>query len=167
VKRPARASDAGETLIELIVAITIMGLVVIAVVAGIFALTLNARIRAEQATGHTLLTAFGQAMTAPSAAFESSCAHTPETDYTGEAAVVETGMKLPTGYHLTVVSVTYWDGTDYATSDATSPNCSQVQRLDLEVTLPKVKSGSDTLPPELLSVAKRNAASLTVVGASG
>ena len=129
--------DRGETLLELIVAVSIMAVVGVAFVSILASVALNANVQAQRATAHTVLSSAGQRVqSAPWV----DCA----APLSYQAAA---GTDVPSGLTVTVVSVAAWTATGFDTAPQSAP-CPRAQRVDLRVT------SSDGRVAESLSVGK-------------
>jgi Tfp pilus assembly protein PilV len=104
----APTGDRGETLLELLVAVTIMGIAVVAIVAGIGTSILLSDVHRKQATAGWAARDYAEAIT--HAGFH-SCANPA---YYQTAA----GYTAPSGYDATVLSVTNWTGTSWGATCA-------------------------------------------------
>jgi hypothetical protein len=131
--RIRRHRDAGETLIEVIVAVTIMGLGGVAVIGGIADIRKDSTRQAQVATSYSLLTSFGDQLAYIPGA---GCGPSATTAYRSAGVDLVTTMtnagQLPNGYQPVVNQALCWDVTDYS---ATGSIVGLV-RLDLQVTSP-------------------------------
>jgi len=118
--------DRGETLIELLLAVTIMGIAVVAVVAGLGVSILVSDIHRKQATAGAYARDYAEAIeTAVAGGGYVPCATV--ASYSAPA-----GFSVPAGYAKSVVagSVAYWNGAGW------QPGCaadSGLQRLTVQV----------------------------------
>ena len=127
--------QAGETLVELLITVSILGIAVVAILAGLgTAVRLSGTHRA-QANAETIVAAGAESVKKQSYV---DCASTySPTD----------GVTLPNGWSLTVTSVKKWNGTSFVTS-CPSPD----QRLQLVTVRAASPSGQSI---ELVDVVKR------------
>jgi prepilin-type N-terminal cleavage/methylation domain-containing protein len=120
--------SAGETLIELLVAMSILGVAVVALVSGIGTSVLVSDVHRKEATAGAVVRTYGEAIQAavdaPTSGYNVTCAG-------ASAYMSPAGFAAPTGYTAKVTSVVYWTGTAF------SSTCSAdigVQKLSLLVT---------------------------------
>lgn len=133
------AGDGGFTLIELVVAVAIMGIAMVFIVAGMTTSIFASDVHRRQSTAETVIRDFAEYVT--NAAYV-TCAGTP-TYATGFASV--------SGYAAQVTAVTYLNNP--LTDTAFSPTCSSstaLQKLSLKVS---DTSGRDS---ETLDLVKRS-----------
>lgn len=102
-----RRASRGETLIELIVAVTILASTGVAVIGGLYGATRTAAVDAERVTGHTLLVSAANSIGNPLAAAFVPCARA--SDY---ATIAASGA--PHGYRIGVADVEGWSGTGWS-----------------------------------------------------
>jgi type II secretory pathway pseudopilin PulG len=129
-QRPAPASDGGETLIELVVAVSIMGVALVAVMAGLGTSVVVSDIHRKQATAGAVLRNYAEAINATVAdgGYVDDCALSPAHAYASPA-----GFTPPSGYSASVVpgSMRYWNGSDW------QPTCpaadTGLQQLTIQV----------------------------------
>jgi hypothetical protein len=132
------AGDAGETLLELIVAITILGVCVVAIGSGIVLSVKVSSIHRGQATAQAFLHNYAEALQTAYVPCN-SCASSP--NYVAS-------LPAPTGFNAPTASVKYWNGTAFtATPPATDPG---LQRGALTLT------SKDGFVDESLVVVLRN-----------
>lgn len=117
---PARSMDEGETLLELVIAVAIMGIVVVALVGGIATTILMSDIHRKQATAGAYVRNYAEAVTSH---YDASA-----TPSYLPAAV---GFTAPTGFEGTVTSVSCWNDTSMVFSGCTA--ASAVQQVTLSV----------------------------------
>lgn len=104
---PVRRDDRGETLIELLVAVAIMGVALVAVMAGLGTSVLVSDIHRKQATAGAVLRNYAEAInSAVTNGGYVACA-------SSAAYASPSGFAVPTGYRAEVVagSMRYWSGT--------------------------------------------------------
>lgn len=123
--RPPRwRDDRGETLIELIVSVAILGVAGVAILTGLMVSVRSSVQHRNEATGGAYVRSFAEAIQN----------HVDSSGYTtcGAAAAAYAGVTvpgLPASYGRTVTAVQSWNGTAWGpcTTDG-------IQRLDLKVT---------------------------------
>jgi type II secretory pathway pseudopilin PulG len=110
-------SDRGETLLELIVALSIMSVAVVAVVAGLATGVLMSDVHRKQATAGMAVRNYAEAITqAVDAGGYPATACAPLT----------TSFTAPAGFTATVLSTRYWDGSAWKLSCATDTGLRQL-----------------------------------------
>jgi prepilin-type N-terminal cleavage/methylation domain-containing protein len=121
------SEERGETLLELLVAVTILGVVVVALVGGLRTSVLMSDLHRKQATAGAVVRDYAEAIEASvGTGGYVACATTA-------SYVAPTGFSPPAGFTRSVVagSMRYWNGT------AWQPTCgtdSGLQRLTIAVT---------------------------------
>jgi Tfp pilus assembly protein PilV len=115
---PAR-DDRGESLLELLIAVAIMGVAVTAIIGGIGVSVMMSDIHRKQATAGTAVRDYGEAIMAGGYV---SCATT--------ASYPAAAGSIPAGYAASVTSLKYWTGTTWASSCAPDKG---LQQLTLQV----------------------------------
>ncbi len=123
-QQPRIRGDDGETLVELIVAVAILGVAAVAILAGLQLSVKASDIHRKEATGGAHVRSFAEAIQD----YVDTVGYRPcgsaKNDYQAVAS-------LPTGYTASVESVQSWTGTAWAACDS-----SGTQRVDLTVTSP-------------------------------
>jgi hypothetical protein len=116
------ASDRGETLIELLTTVILMGIAVVAIVGGIGTSILMSDIHRKQATAGTNVRNYAEAIQSmlPSGGYV-ACATTG-------AYASPSGFSVPSGYTKSVVagSMKYWNGSSWQTTCATDQGLQQL-----------------------------------------
>ena len=119
----ARRSDAGESLVELLVSIAILGIAVIAVLGALTMGSSASSLHKGQAKNQNLLHNWAEKV---SASTYTACATT---------AQIVASDTLPTGYSSSVTNVQYWNGTAFGSSCAAATD-KGLQRVTLKITAP-------------------------------
>ena len=118
--------DRGETLLELLVAVTIMGIAVVAIIAGIGTSILVSDIHRKQATAGTVVRNYAEAVDRGIAAGPyTSCATTG-------AYASPPGFSPTSGFTASITAVQYWNDTT-KTFSGTCTTDGGVQKLSLRV----------------------------------
>ena len=100
-------ADRGETLLELLIAVAILGIVVVAIIGTLFTSILVSDSHAKQATAQEYVHDYAEAIeNVVAGGGYVSCA-------TISTYQSPTGFALPTGYTKSVKSVQYWSGTTW------------------------------------------------------
>ena len=132
--RAPQRDDRGETLIELVVAVAILGIASVAILGGLLLGIRTSVMHRNDASGGAYVRSFAEAIqTDVDANGYKTCANAAS----GYAGV--TVLDLPAGYTKTVTAVQSWDGSAWGGCTADG-----VQRLDLKVT----STGSGALAAE-------------------
>lgn len=141
----------GDTLVEVILAVAILGIVVVAVVGGMYTTVVGSDIHRKQSVATTVLTGAAEALKEPTTLF-SACAGTSHAGY--NAAV--SSVSRPSGWAAPVItSVDYWDGTTFTAAcydTAAYGRLLRLQRITLTVSSPDGRS------VESLELVKRDSA---------
>ena len=119
------SSDAGETLVELIIAVAIMGITVVAIIGGIATTILMSDIHRKQATAGSYVRSYAEAV-------GNYVAVPGNFDPTTSPSTLQTdvGFAAPTGFAATVTApVRCWTGSAFGTCLASST----VQQVTLNV----------------------------------
>jgi prepilin-type N-terminal cleavage/methylation domain-containing protein len=139
-RRALRRDDRGETLIELVVAIAILGIAAVAILGGLLLSTQTSTIHRNSATSGAYVRSFAEAIQADvDQNGYKSCANAVDPS-TGYVAVAVPG--LPATYTKAVTAVQSWNGSAWGGCTADG-----IQRLDLKVTTPgdSVHKGEESL----------------------
>ena len=110
-----RGSERGESLVELLISVGILGIAVVAIVAGMATAITASDANRKQALVETVLRNYAEAITDPATPY-AECATTYPSD--------PPGFSARSGYLPEVISVRYWDGTgDSSTTAGITPSC--------------------------------------------
>lgn len=122
----AGSSERGETLLEVLLAVAIMGIAVVAIMAGLSTSVLMSDIHRKQATTAATVRAYAEAIQHTVADGNYIACAGPSAYATPD------GFAAPAGYAATVVggSMRYWNGTAWQSSCGADAG---LQRLDIEV----------------------------------
>jgi type II secretory pathway pseudopilin PulG len=119
-----RTDDRGETLLELLMAVVILGIGAVAIGAGLTTAVLASDLHRKESTAGTVVRDFGEAIqTAVAAGGYVPCAG-PGT-YGSPA-----GFVVPTGFASSVTTTKYWNGTTWQPSCAADTG---LQQLTIQV----------------------------------
>jgi type II secretory pathway pseudopilin PulG len=112
------ASDAGETLIELIIAVAIMGIAVVAIIGGIATSILMSGVHREETTASASLRNYAETLQGSYVPCVS-----PNTPPNYGAS-----LAAPSGFNVPTTTVKFWDGTSFSSSSClgTDPGLQQV-----------------------------------------
>lgn len=122
----ATRDDRGETLVELMVAVAILGIAAVAILSGLILSVKASTLHGNQASGGAYVRSFAEAIQN----------HVDANGFTGCASAASTYQgvavpDLPGGYTKIVTAVQTWNGTAWV---GCAPN--GIQRLELKVTTP-------------------------------
>ena len=125
IRRTPESDDRGETLIELVVAIAILGIAAVAILGGLMMSIRTSVLHRNDASGGAYVRSFAEAIqtSVDNSGGYKSCANAA-TAYAGVAV-----EDLPAGYTKAVTAVQSWNGSAWGACTADG-----VQRLDLKVT---------------------------------
>jgi type II secretory pathway pseudopilin PulG len=124
--REVARDDRGDTLIELVLAVAIMGVVMVAVLGAVVTAVVMSDTHRDQATAGAAARNYAEAI-------QTMVAGGGYVDCAGESAYAAPGgFSVPTGYTASIVSgsMGYWDDADWQTTCTTDRG---VQRLTTEV----------------------------------
>ena len=108
-----RRGDGGFTLIELVVAVAIMGVCFVTIVAGMMASIFTSDIHRRQATAETVIRAYAEYVTQQQYV---SCAGTGAYGASTPTGRNSAPLTLPSGFSAQTTSVAHWNGTAYSSS---------------------------------------------------
>ncbi len=127
------SDDRGETLLELVIAVVILGIAVVAIVGGLASSVLISDVHRRQAQTGVIVRDYAEALQAAITADQANyvaCAG-PANYVPSAAAIAATGFTVPSGYTATA-SVQYWDGSAFGACPAGGDT--GLQRVSLTVT---------------------------------
>jgi type II secretory pathway pseudopilin PulG len=117
---PAKGgNDRGETLLELLIALVILGIAVVAIVGGLASSILISDVHRRQTQSGVIVRDYAEALQAAVTADQANyvaCAG-PASYAPSAAAVAATGFTVPSGYTATA-SVQYWNGSTFGSCPA-------------------------------------------------
>ncbi len=123
----ARADgERGETLVELLVTITIMGILFIAVVAGVATSISMSDFHRQAGASEGVIRAYAERVLDPTDVPYVDCATT--ASYANPI-----GFTLPTGWTASITALTYWQGNNPPTFTATCSPDKGLQQITLRV----------------------------------
>lgn len=137
------ADERGESLVELLLAVAILGIAIVAILAGMATAITASDANRKQARVETLLRNYAEAITNPAVAYV-------ECATTGSYPASPPGFTLPPNFTLTVTQVRYWDGANPAAFGGT---CGSPDRGIQHLTV-RVRS-TDDLAGQTLGFVKR------------
>jgi type II secretory pathway pseudopilin PulG len=118
-------SEHGETLVEILVAVAILGLAATALIGALGTITSASSLHRHQATAETAIRSYAEAV---KAAGYRDC-RAPAT-----YAAADVGFAVPAGFDSAPPVVSYWDGTDFrAGCPPATASRPQLQLVTLEV----------------------------------
>lgn len=110
-------ADQGDTLIEILVTIVIVGIAVVAVVGGVATLIFTTSLHRQQSSEQTLLRSYADAVEANQT--WTACSATSTGTYNPGVAAGSIGWTVPStyaGYTAQATAVRYWNGTAFTTT---------------------------------------------------
>ena len=119
-----RRSDRGETLIELVVAVAILGLAAVAILGGVMMSIRTSVMHRNDASGGAYVRSFAEAIQTDVDAYGYKTCLNAQSGYASVAV-----PDLPTGYTKSVLTVQSWNGSSWGGCTVDG-----IQRLDLRVT---------------------------------
>jgi type II secretory pathway pseudopilin PulG len=114
VRRPA-TDERGESLLELLIAVVIMGIAVVAIMAGITTSVLMSDIHRKQATAGAAVRTYGEAIENYVADVGYTNCAAASSDTLGPYAATAVGFIVPVGYRVTASAATSWNGSSWVT----------------------------------------------------
>jgi len=117
-RRPA-TDERGESLLELLIAVVVMGVAVVAIMAGITTSILVSDMHRKQATAGAAVRTYGELIENYVAGVGYAGCAAASTETAGPYAATAVGFTVPSGYSVTVSVATSWNGTNWVacTSD--------------------------------------------------
>lgn len=147
-----RHGDHGETLIEVLMSIVILGIALVAILGGMATSVLSGDIHRKESTATSVLVSASEALKDPSVHYK-PCATASEPTYTSALASLP-GTGLPSGWAAPVISrVSYWNGTAFGAvcyDTAAYGNLLRLQQITVTVKSP------DNRAVEAFSLVKRD-----------
>jgi prepilin-type N-terminal cleavage/methylation domain-containing protein len=147
VRRQDIASDAGFSLVEIIITIAIVGVTFSAILGGLFASITVSALQRTEATADTVARSAAEVV--------KDSEHNPYFDCAGSGRYSLTGLSVPSGFSVQITDVAYWDGSPVTAGYAVGfqPNCPGsdhgIQRITISAT------SSDGQATETVQVIKR------------
>jgi len=146
--RHRRGGDVGESLVELMVSVVILGTTIVVVIEVLFMMIGGTALQADEVRGQNTLASWADAVV--------SAPYTPCAQPSATPAQFPAPSPSPTAFTTRVVSVEYWQGSGFG---ATCPTPDQgVQLVTLGVVPPVGPigdGGSGPTPEQTLKVVKR------------
>lgn len=134
-----RGSEAGETLVEVLIASVLMALVVVAILGGLATMMSSSTLHRDQTKANTVLVAAAEKVKSGTRV---ACGTDPASTYLGQAQDVTSS--LPSGWatsQIAVTSIAYQivppaGGVDFSTNLADCSDSLPLQRITVTVTSP-------------------------------
>ena len=123
IRRSPQRGERGETLVELVISIAILGVAAVAILAGMLLSVQSSDMHRKQATGGAYVRSFAEAVQNYVDSNGYKACTTAASAYAGV-----TVPDLPTGYTPTVTNVRSWNGSTWG-------SCTEegIQRVDLSI----------------------------------
>ncbi len=136
-ERRAGDRDRGETLIELLVAVTILGIGAAAILGGLMLAVDSSTFARSQSGVQALLRSYGDALADAGDTTGTGLYRYKACAVAGDfpAATAVPGVSVPSGWSAAVTAVRYWNGTGFGTGCTTGSDTG-VQRVTVSVTAP-------------------------------
>jgi type II secretory pathway pseudopilin PulG len=137
MRRRKRQDDSGETLVELLLTITILSITVVSVLGAVLIAVDSSSLDRRAVQGQSLLESWGESVVERTTdATYATCATT--ASYPSQWAYYPQSaggplQNLPSGFTASVSNVEYWSGTAFVTSGCTAANDTGVQRVTLRM----------------------------------
>jgi prepilin-type N-terminal cleavage/methylation domain-containing protein len=146
VRRHDIRSDAGFSLVEIVITIAIVGVTFSAILGGLFASITVSALQRTEATADTAARSAAEVV--------KDSEHNPYSNCAGPGHYSLTGLSVPNGFSVTITDVAYWDGHPPAGGAVGfQPNCpgsdAGIQRITIAA------ASSDGQATETVQVIKR------------
>jgi type II secretory pathway pseudopilin PulG len=145
--------DLGETLIEVMMSIVILGIALVAIVGGMAASVLSGDIHRKESSATAVLVSAAEALKDPSVQYK-ACATPSEATYVAVFSAPPVSTTAPAGWAAPVISsIAYWDGSAFGSTcydTAAYGNILRLQQITITVKSP------DNRATEYFSVIKRD-----------
>ena len=135
-KRARGRGERGETLVELLVTVVIMGSAIVALVAGVATAIASSDTHRQDATAEGVLRAFAERTVDPRDVPYVDCATTASYSTT------PTGFTAPSGWSLSITGVSYLQADKSYSGACPSPDLG-AQQITLRAVSPHTKNGAD------------------------
>jgi len=138
-------SDAGFSLVEIVITIGIVGVTFSAILGGLFSSITVSALQQKEATADTVARSAAEVV--------KDSEHNPYSNCAGSGHYSLTGLSVPSGFSVTITDVAYWDGQPPAGGNVVfQSNCGSdrgIQRITIAA------SSSDGQATETVQVVKR------------
>jgi prepilin-type N-terminal cleavage/methylation domain-containing protein len=145
MRRQDIRSDAGFSLVEILVTIVIVGMTFTAILGGILASITASGLQRKQATADSLVRSAAELV--------KDSVSNPYSNCAGTGKYVLTGLSVPTGYSVSVTGVKYWSGNPQQLKpvpfNSSCPSDNGMQQITI------VATSSDGQAAETVQVVKR------------
>lgn len=126
-RKRSEPADRGETLVELIVTIAVMGLAVVAIVGAIANSIMLSALHRKQTTAGVYVRAYSEAV-------ETKVATAPYVPCAAPGDYASVAPPPPAGFTSSITAVAYWNGSTFVGTLASCPGADQgVQRVSVRV----------------------------------
>jgi prepilin-type N-terminal cleavage/methylation domain-containing protein len=145
VRRKDIRSDAGFSLVEIVITIAIVGVTFSAILGGLFASITVSALQQKEATADTVARSAAEVV--------KDSEHNPYSNCAGPGHYSLTGLSVPSGFSVSITDVAYWDGQPPAGSavgfQSNCPSDRGIQRITIAAT------SADGQATETVQVIKR------------
>jgi prepilin-type N-terminal cleavage/methylation domain-containing protein len=145
-RRACADRERGETLVELLVTVTIMGILFVAVMAGTATSISMSDFHRQDGTAEGVIRAYAERMSDPTDVPYVDCA-------TSSAYATPVGFSVPTGWTSSVTSVAYWQGA--AANPPFSGTCPSPDKGLQQITLQVQSKAGKNQATESVVIVKR------------
>ena len=145
---PAASGEDGYTLIEVMIAVAILGIVFVGLLGALMTIIIGSDVHRQQADANTVLVSAAEKLKDESVAYQ-SCAEATNAVYLTAAR----SATMPEGWSATaavsIEDVQYWDGTEFQDTCLDGTEILRLQLIELKVVSP------DGEADERLAIVKR------------
>lgn len=133
MRPPPRPAERGETLVEILVTVVIMGTAFVAILLGVATTFMATDTHRQEATAEGVLRSYAERIKDPRDVPYVDCTTDPDPAAGYDAAARAAGFELPSGFSAEITAVAFWDGANPPTFGGCPGEDHGVQRIDLRV----------------------------------
>jgi prepilin-type N-terminal cleavage/methylation domain-containing protein len=147
MRRQDIGSDAGFSLVEILITIAIVGITFSAILGGLFTSITVSALQRKEATADTVARSAAEVV--------KDSEHNPYRNCAGPGAYALTGLSVPSGFSVRITDVAYWNGQPLTPGYAVGfqPNCPSTDQGIQRITI--AATSSDGQATETVQVIKR------------
>ncbi|WP_088315296.1 type II secretion system protein [Kineosporia sp. R_H_3] len=127
-----RREDRGESLIELLVSVAILGITASSILGAVMIASSSSTLDRRAVQSQSLLKSWGEYVVDQASAAYTACMAASSSTLSYAAPPLQA---LPTGFTPSVVSVEYWNGTTFVSGTCTTTDDAGAQRVRLRMTV--------------------------------